>query len=309
MGRKQMKPGTWGKITRTEIGPGDWAARCWQRDEFGNRHRRYATGATGPKAEAALIELLTDDSPTMGAGITSETTINELADAWVARIKEEDVKEDSTITRYTEVINGLVRPTIGTLRLHEATTRRLDKAFSMWISEGRTSRARNAKHILRAMFKMAEQHDAIRSNPMIGVRTVPRVKKQIRAISVAGMYLLRSAVHSWEGRSRSGPKSLNPMSDIIDLLLATGARIGEVLAVRWCDIDLSLEHPTVTICGTLVSETGAPVWRKDTTKSPAGMRTLTLPRFAVDMLLRRRINAVAVHDNPNGAVFCTRNGT
>ena len=36
------------------------------------------------------------------------------------------------------------------------------------------------------------------------------------------------------------------MLDVVDIMLATGARIGEALAIRWKDIDLKSEKPTVT---------------------------------------------------------------
>lgn len=309
MGRQRMKPGTWGNITRSQNESGEWFARCWFRDEFGNRVRQYASSTTGAKAEAALIALMTDTAATTGTGITSNTTINTLADVWLERAKAEERIEDSTLNRYSDVIDGTVRPSVGSLRIHEATTSRLDRAFKNLIADGRLSRARNARHLLRSMFQMAEQHDAIKSNPMNGVRTVPRVKKDIKAIDADEVFALRAAIQAWETRKRPGPKATNPLSDIVDMLLATGVRIGEVLAIRWCDIDLAAEHPTIVVSGTLVSETGAPVWRKPKTKSTAGMRTLILPRFAVDTLLRRRVNALPADKNPHGAVFVTRNGT
>jgi integrase len=39
---------------------------------------------------------------------------------------------------------------------------------------------------------------------------------------------------------------------VVDLMLATGARIGEALAVRWQDLDLTGDRPVVTISGTIV---------------------------------------------------------
>lgn len=51
---------------------------------------------------------------------------------------------------------------------------------------------------------------------------------------------------------RRGPKRAPDLLDVVDVLLATGARIGEVLAIRWQDIDLSSERPRLTITGTVV---------------------------------------------------------
>lgn len=39
---------------------------------------------------------------------------------------------------------------------------------------------------------------------------------------------VRSAIRAWIARDRPGPKSSDDMVDIIDLMLASGARIGEV---------------------------------------------------------------------------------
>ncbi len=43
---------------------------------------------------------------------------------------------------------------------------------------------------------------------------------------------VRKALRAWTAKQRPGPKTSSDMADIIDLMLATGARIGEILAVR-----------------------------------------------------------------------------
>ena len=42
---------------------------------------------------------------------------------------------------------------------------------------------------------------------------------------------------------RPGPKASGDMADIIDLMLATGCRISEVLALRWSNLDLEADRP------------------------------------------------------------------
>ncbi|WP_443083960.1 site-specific integrase [Verrucosispora sp. WMMA2121] len=89
-------------------------------------------------------------------------------------------------------------------------------------------------------------------------------------------------------------------------MLATGARIGEILALRWEDLDLAAARPTLTICGTLVYVKGQGIFRQPWTKSDAGYRMLVLPRFAVGMLIARNVGAA---DNPHDAIFASRRGT
>lgn len=77
------------------------------------------------------------------------------------------------------------------------------------------------------------------------------------------------------------------MADIIDLMLATGARIGEVLAVRWVDVALDAARPTLTINGTIKTEPGRGTYRKPSPKSDASVRTVVLPDFSIAVLRRR----------------------
>jgi integrase len=53
-------------------------------------------------------------------------------------------------------------------------------------------------------------------------------------------------------------------------MLATGARIGEILALRWDDLDLAATRPTLTICATIVYVKGRGFFRREWTKSDAG---------------------------------------
>lgn len=89
-------------------------------------------------------------------------------------------------------------------------------------------------------------------------------------------------------------------------MLATGARIGEILALRWSDIELDAARPVLTINGTIKTEPGKGTYRKARPTSDASVRTVALPSFAVTMLERRRSVAV---ENRHDAVFPTRNGT
>ena len=72
--------------------------------------------------------------------------------------------------------------------------------------------------------------------------------------------------------------------DITRWMLATGVRIGECLAVSFDEIDV--HNKTVTIDWNLVRVKGAELKRMST-KTAAGERTLRLPGWTVDMVIRR----------------------
>lgn len=72
------------------------------------------------------------------------------------------------------------------------------------------------------------------------------------------------------GRMPLGPRPSADLADIVDLFLATGLRIGEVLALRWTEVDLTADRPTLAVTGTLVQIKGHGIVRQDATKSAAG---------------------------------------
>jgi len=74
--------------------------------------------------------------------------------------------------------------------------------------------------------------------------------------------------------------------DPITLLIATGIRRSELLALRWSDLDDKTNM--LTVAGKVIRVPGEGLLRVDETKSAAGRRTIPLPRFAVEMLMKRR---------------------
>ena len=77
------------------------------------------------------------------------------------------------------------------------------------------------------------------------------------------------------------------LPDLTRMMLATGCRIGECLAIGWTEVDL--DGATVDVCWHLVRRTGVGLLRLPTTKSgEKGERLIPLPGWAVDMLTRRR---------------------
>ena len=200
----------------------------------------------------------------------------------------------------------VVLPQLGGLRIREATTGRLDR-FILGVRERSESRQRKAKVVLGAMLDVAVRHDAIAVSPVRTTARLRRTKRGARAITVEDLSALPRAVREWMNKDRPGPRPNHDISDIVDLMLATGCRIGEILALRWTDIDLNGDQPTLTVRGTIKSEPGRGTYRKPRPKSDASVRTVALPLFAV-LVPRRRRNETESASQLD-AIFATRNGT
>jgi integrase len=74
--------------------------------------------------------------------------------------------------------------------------------------------------------------------------------------------------------------------DPVTVLIATGLRRSELLALRWSDFDA--DAGTIAVTGKVVRQSGIGLTRIDETKTAAGRRTIPLPSFAVTVLNERR---------------------
>jgi len=118
--------------------------------------------------------------------------------------------------------------------------------------------ARLAKTVLKQIMSYAVRHDLyIWGNPVVEVDRLRKPRKKPRkkplGLSETTLVEVREAVRNWGLEpGRSGPRPSSVLADIVDVLPGTGARIGEVLAVRFDDVDLSGGVGKIAITGTLV---------------------------------------------------------
>lgn len=304
-GRPTTSLGTWGTIRTIQVREGAYRARTRIRDKDGVPREVTATGTTIAAAERALREKLVDRAAPTQQAINADTTIAKLAVLWLKYLRDEGRIETTTINEYERVLNKVVIPELGGLRLREVTTSRLD-LFLVRLRATSASRQRKTKVVMGAMLGMAVRHDALAVNPVQQTSRIHRERSETRSLTLEDLTTVRVALRAWTAKQRPGPKASSDMTDIIDLMLATGARIGEVLALRWLDAALDATRPNLTINGTIKTEPGKGTYRKTSPKSDASVRTVVLPDFAIAVLKRR---LAAAGEDPNDAVFPTRNGT
>lgn len=303
MPRPPLPIGGWGKVSREQLPSGSWRARARYRDHSGYTRQVEATGKTAAAAQRRLEANLRARA---GRDLTASTMrLRELGEQWLAQ-SEQSALSPQSVQVYRQSFERVIAPGLGGLMVREATVSVLER-FLFDLSQSTPGNVKAARAVLSGMLAMAVRHGALTANPMRDVVTPRAPRKEVRALTVDDVASLRRGIEQWIAQPvTSGPKRSPELLDLFDMLLATGARIGEVCALRWQDIDLTGERVTVTISGTVVRTKAAGLVRQAHTKSAAGFRTITLPRFAIDMLMRRQVNA---QPNPQNLVFPTRAGT
>lgn len=299
MARPPLPVGTWGSIRRTESADGRYVARCRFRDFDGRTRIVEAWGKTGAEAERRLKSALVDRAAPAGDDITANTRLSALALVWLREI-DESSRASNTKRRYHEVVDLYVSPGVGGLQVREATVSAMDRFLRTTREQKGAATAKLCKSVLSGMLGLAARNGATASNALRDVVTAPVVHKPVRALTTLEAQSLRSSI-------RADTKAVHAdLPDLVDMLLGTGARIGEVLAVRWPDIDLMAVRPTLTIAGTVIRIKGEGLTIQEHPKSKTSRRRLTLPPWLVTTLLHRQIHASA---NPWDVVFPSSAGT
>jgi integrase len=138
--------------------------------------------------------------------------------------------------------------------------------------------------------------DALPHNLVKETRLPRRKKAAVVALQPAALLELKTDVASWAAKR----KNRVVVVDMVDLFLATGVRPGELLAVRFEDVDI--DRGTLHVSGTVKRDSVNGLHRQPHTKTDGGDRILILPRFALHMIARRANGATS------GLLFPNRNG-
>ncbi len=176
---------------------------------------------------------------------------------------------------------GRDAPALGALRVREVTTPVLDRALAV-VRGKSVSAACTSRIVISGVMRYAARHGAIAVNPTRELdRIEERPKRRPRALGAQERQAWLDALNddsyaqAWD------------LPDLTKLMLATGCRIGECLAIGWSEVDL--DAGAVDIRWRLVRRVGHGLLRLPSTKSGVkGERVVPLPAWAVEMLRQRR---------------------
>lgn len=129
-----------------------------------------------------------------------------------------------------------------------------------------------------------------------------------RALKPDEIARIRAAAASWRTEPGvPGPKPDGQVRDLIEVMLGTTTRIGEALAFRRCDVNMTADPPTVVVSGTIVTHKGRGAYRQPSPKSTESNRPIAFPPFAAEVI-RRRLVLTAGMDEQH-LLFFSRRGT
>jgi integrase len=257
----------------------------------GKRRQKHVSAATRKACEAEIARLLERDRS--GDQVTpSRITVGELFDQWLAAVKP-TVREASYITYRTWTTR--IRPFIGELPLSRLSPLHVQSMMSALLEEGLSpTTVKQIYAILNMALKQAVRWGLIHRNVCQAVDP-PRISKMEMVTWNRSEVMQVLAVAADDD-----------LEALWRLALTTGMRRGELLGLRWIDVDL--QRGVLAVRHTIVQgDHGRMV--SSTPKSASGQRSIAIGAGDVDALIRHRDRQrIERTPNPLGLVFITQTG-
>jgi integrase len=222
--------------------------------------RRKLVGKTQDEAWARAREL-------QAQPITAEHTVETWLKEWLAGV---DHLAPATMDNYRSMIRNHIGPAIGSVPLAELKPLHVRQMLNGMKENGKSANTRRlAKATLRRGLREAVDMELLARNvaayrgPEGHANTKPG-----RSLTVEQVRQLQEAIDT------------NEIGPLVFLLVSTGLRRGEALALRWSDIDLT--HGTLTVKRSLKTASGTTV--VGATKTRGSRRTVDLPCETTEVL-------------------------
>ena len=280
---------------------GRWEGRytAGRDPETGRAIYKNVLGKTQAEAKAKLKQAI-EEAKGLDTAKVGRYTVGQWMEVWFEHYAKIKVRPSSHQT-YRGYIDNHIKPNIGKVPLEKLTPLELQKFYKKLLEQGRAGRlesrhqakglspktVRNIHQIISSAMNLAREQKLITANPAEGC-ALPRLEhKEMKTLTADQL-----STFFREARD-SG------VYELYYLDLATGLRRGELLGLKWTDVDL--DRGVLKIQRAISRQNGKVVEAPLKTKN--AYRTLPLSADAIDVLMQQRRktgNSEWVFPSPTG---------
>lgn len=233
--------------------------------------RRYVSGRTRDEVRQKLTRAMADRD----TGIVFDDrniTVGEYLDAWLSDSVRGTVRE-STYSRDKYLVTNHVRPALGRIKLKNLNALHLQTFYRDRLDSGlSSSTVQKMHHVMHKALAQAVKWDLIPRNPADSVKAPTPTAKEMHPLSANEARKLLEAARG------------DRLEALYVLAVHTGIRRGELLALKWEDVDL--DAGVIRVRRTLTRKGGSYTFGEPKTKK--SRRTIRLSRSAVEALRNHR---------------------
>ena len=227
--------------------------------ETGKSKQKWISGfATKEEAKSARDKARTDSRTGVFVAPTKITVLEHFEAWW--QIKREKVKP-TTAENYRFILDRYILPKLGSLPLKELNSVRIEKMLIDLIQNHSESTVRLVSIVLSQGLDRAVKDRLLAFNPAKGIERPKGKKRSVTPYTSEELKRLLGALES------------HRLFAFFRLLAFTGARRGEILAVRWSDLDFDKATLSISKNRTRLGKT---VIEQDSTKGGDGLRIVQL---------------------------------
>lgn len=291
MARRPLPIGTWGEIKTKRLAHKSYEAHARFRHVDGVTRQHRRRGETADDARDNLKKLFARLSREEGGGdVNRDTRFRVICEAWITDLTVQytiEGKSPNTVKAYRQHLRKWVLPAMGELTAREVTTRRVDALIQRAAREKSDGTARMVRKVLAAACTYAMRVGAMEASPVKGAGRIGSGQARTAPLALAREQRVDLLAKVDAAAVNTGSAVQRLLPDLVRMMLATGVRISEVLALSGDDIDLT--ELTVTVGHHLVEPEGGGVRRMEGRKGGGRALTLGMPEWSVPMWRARKL--------------------
>lgn len=250
-------------------------------NDDGQRRRRRRFAGTAEEAYSRLAELRAALEVADGDPDRPPPTVREFFADWLRRSVAPDC-EAATFANYRSTAENHILPHIGEQRFDRVTPATVSELFADLHAAGVEGRTRQSVYtVLKLAFEYAIAIEAVEANPLDRIKRPKHERRQIKPFTAAEVRDIIDA---------AGDDRFPQLAALMTLAFSTGARTGELFALRWSDWSAD----QLRIARAVSEVDGVLHYKKP--KNRASIRTIDLTDEAVEKLLQVRSTAAGGDD-------------
>lgn len=263
----------------------------------GGRRKYYYGDTRKEVADKLKVALREQQQGMLATG--PQQNLNTYLTHWLEEVHKPTLRVSSYV-KYRKLINTYILPTLGRVQLQKLTPQQVQALYKKKSEEGLSPKTINSIHgVLHKALDNAVRWNLVSRNVCDLVSPPRIVKPEIQPLTMEQAHKLLEAARG------------HRLEAVLTVALTTGMRRGELLALRWSDIDFEGQSLQVRRTVDFIARYG---YIETEPKTAKGRRKITLPPFVINELKQHRVQQLELRLKAGAAwqeldlVFCGLHG-